>query len=69
MARKRFRKKPVQVGETYDVNVTEVSRRGDGVARIKGFVIFIPGAQVGDQVKILIVAVKDRFAVARVLEE
>jgi len=69
VARKRFRKKPVQVGETYDVNVTEVSRRGDGVARIKGFVIFIPGAQVGDQVKILIVAVKDRFAVARVLEE
>jgi len=63
------RRKPVQVGKTYDVDITELSRRGDGLARIQGFVIFVPGTRPGDKVKILITAVRDRFAVARVVEE
>jgi predicted RNA-binding protein with TRAM domain len=30
-----FAPKPVQVGKEYDVDVTEISRQGDGIARVK----------------------------------
>lgn len=32
--------KPVETGKEYDVQITETSRRGDGIARVQGFVIF-----------------------------
>ena len=35
--------KPVEVGKEYEVRISEVSRRGDGIARIQGFVIFVEG--------------------------
>ncbi len=62
------REKPVKVGEELDVTVSEVSRRGDGVARIQGFVIFIPNAKQGTQVKIRIKEIRPNFATAEVIE-
>lgn len=38
---------PVEVGKEYEVTVTEVSQRGDGVAKIDNFVIFVPGTEPG----------------------
>jgi predicted RNA-binding protein with TRAM domain len=61
--------KPVEVGKQYDVEVAELSRRGDGVAKIQGFIIFVKGARVGDKVKIKIETVGPRFATAIVLPE
>jgi predicted RNA-binding protein with TRAM domain len=63
-----FKEKPVKVGEEVDVQVSELSRRGDGVARIEGFVIFIPGTKQGQQAKIRIKEVKASFATAEVIE-
>jgi len=60
-------KKPVEVGKEYDVEVIEFSRRGDGVARIQGFVIFVQGAKVGQKVKIKVDRVGPRFASASVV--
>ena len=59
--------KPVEVGKEYDVQVTELSRRGDGVAKIEGFVIFVQGAKVGQKVKIKVDRVGPRFASATVV--
>ncbi len=59
--------KPVEVGKEYDVEVTELSRRGDGVAKVQGFVIFVQGAKVGQKVKIKIDRVGPRFASASVV--
>jgi predicted RNA-binding protein with TRAM domain len=56
--------KPVEVGKEYDVEVTELSRRGDGVAKIQAFVVFVKGAKVGDKVKIKVETVGPRFATA-----
>src|SRR4030095_2041376 len=36
-----FGPKPVEVGKEYDVQITELSRKGDGIARIQRFVIFV----------------------------
>jgi len=63
-----FKEKPVKVGEEIDVTVSEVSRRGDGVARVQGFVIFIPGAKQGMQVKIRIKEIRPNFATAELIE-
>ena len=57
---------PVKVGEEYDVEISEVSQRGDGVARIKNFVVFVPGTQKGDKVHVKIVDVKGRHAIGEV---
>jgi predicted RNA-binding protein with TRAM domain len=58
---------PVEVGKEYDVEVTELSRRGDGVAKVQGFVIFVQGAKVGQKVKIKVDRVGPRFASATVV--
>ena len=46
---------------------TETSRRGDGIARIQGFVIFVKNGQVGQNVKAKIIQVGERFATAEVV--
>ncbi|MEM2025433.1 MAG: TRAM domain-containing protein [Desulfurococcaceae archaeon] len=55
--------KPVVVGQEYDVEITEISRRGDGLARIQGFVIFVPGTNKGDKVKVRITRMGRSFAI------
>jgi len=51
-----------EVGKEYNVTITETSRRGDGVAKIDGFVIFVVGGQRGEQARIKITQVGPRFA-------
>jgi predicted RNA-binding protein with TRAM domain len=60
--------KPVESGKEYDVQVTEISRKGDGVARIQGFIIFVKGGRVGQKTKVRITHVGDRFATAETVE-
>ena len=63
------RPKPVETGKEYDVSITEISRKGDGIARVEGFVIFVKGGQVGQNAKIKITQVGGRFATADVIGE
>jgi predicted RNA-binding protein with TRAM domain len=62
-----FAPKPVEVGKEYDVEIQEVSRRGEGIARIQGLVIFVPSAKQGDHPKIKITRISRRFAEAEVV--
>jgi predicted RNA-binding protein with TRAM domain len=61
--------KPVKVGEEYDVEITEVGSKGDGICRIKNFVVFINGAKQGEKVKVKITGVMSRFATAEKVGE
>jgi len=45
---------PVEIGKEYEVEIEEKSRQDQGIARIKGFVIFVPTAKPRDQVKVKI---------------
>ncbi len=56
--------KPVEVGKEYEVNVTEISKQGDGLARVQGFVLFVKDGKVGQKTKVKVVDVADRFAKA-----
>ncbi len=66
---RRFPPKPVEIGKEYDVKIEETSRRGEGIARIKGLVTFVPNAKPGDNVKIKITRISRRFAEAEVVGE
>ena len=59
--------KPVEVGKEYEVDVTEISRKGDGIARIQGFVIFIKNGKPGNNVKVKIDQVADTFATSTIV--
>lgn len=67
---KEFQEKnaPVNVGETYDVSISDIAKEGDGIARIQGFVIFVPQTKVGDNVKIKVNKVMRKFAIAEKVE-
>lgn len=60
----------IQVGMTYEVEVTGVDRYNaeNGMTRVDDLVVIIPGAKVGDRVRIEISERKDRYALSRVLE-
>jgi predicted RNA-binding protein with TRAM domain len=59
--------KPVEMGKEYDVQVTERSDRGDGIAKIQGFVVFVKNGKVGDKVKVKVTSVGNRFAIAEIV--
>ena len=60
--------KPVEVGKEYEVDITEISRQGDGIARVQGFVIFVKNGKVEHNVKVKVKQVGDRFATAAPIE-
>ncbi|HIE19084.1 TPA: TRAM domain-containing protein [Candidatus Bathyarchaeota archaeon] len=62
-----FKPCPVEMGREYEVDVTETSRRGEGIARIQGFVIFVREAKPGDHVKIRITRIGRRAAEAEIV--
>ena len=55
--------KPVKVGDVVDVTIEAVAAKGDGIAKIDGFVIFVKGAAMGATIKVKIIDVKNRFAI------
>ncbi len=59
---------PINVGDEYDVKIEDVGRDGDGIARIEGFVVFVSGAKLGDEVKIKINSTRRNFGFADVVE-
>ena len=59
--------KPVEMGKEYEVEISEISKRGDGIARIQGFVIFVAGGKSGQKAKIRITSIGDRFAKAEMV--
>lgn len=48
---------PVTQDEEVDVKIEAVGEKGDGVARVRGFVVFVPKTKAGDEVRIKITKV------------
>jgi predicted RNA-binding protein with TRAM domain len=66
-ANRSFGSKPVETGKEYNVQITETSRKGDGIARIQGFVIFVKDGRIGQDVKAKVTSVGERFATAEIV--
>jgi predicted RNA-binding protein with TRAM domain len=57
----------LRVGNEYQVDITEVDRHGDGIAKIQDCMILVKGGRIGKQVKIIITKTGRRFAMARII--
>ncbi|KAB1189154.1 MULTISPECIES: TRAM domain-containing protein [Haloferax] len=61
---------PVEAGELRYVEIEDIGKQGDGIARVeRGYVIIVPGTDVGERVKVEITEVKSNFAVGEVVED
>ena len=59
---------PVEEGEQLDVEIEDIGERGDGIARVgPGYVIFVPGTDLGDRVTIEVTRTRERFGFAEVV--
>jgi len=59
---KGFKRIPVELGEELEVDIKELSSKGDGMARVQGLVIHVPNTKPGDHVKIKITQIRDKAA-------
>ena len=60
--------KPVSEGDIVDVDVEDLGSKGDGIARVEGFVVFVPGAEVDTTYEVEITSVGNKFAFAEIVE-
>ncbi len=62
-------KPPINEGEEHTGLVESVGEKGDGIIRIKGFVVFVPGVQKNDYVKIKIQKVLPKVSFGVLIEK
>lgn len=63
------REPPVDQGEVRQVEIEGIGDQGDGIARVdRGYVVIVPGTDVGDSVEVEIEDLRPNFAMARVVD-
>ena len=59
-----LQKAPIWKNQQMEVVIDDIGSRGDGIARMHGYIIFVHGSKVGERVNVKIVSVGGKFAVA-----
>jgi predicted RNA-binding protein with TRAM domain len=57
----------LEIGKEYEVEVTQISRQGDGVARVQGFVVFVKNGKPGQKVRVRVEQVGNRYGTAAIV--
>ena len=57
---------PVNQGEELEVTIESIGEKGDGLAKINGFVLFVPDVKKGERVKIKVTKVLQKLGFAEV---
>lgn len=60
--------KPVSEGDIVEVEIDDLGSKGDGIARVEGFVVFVPGGEVDETYDVEITSVGNKFAFAEIAE-
>ena len=55
---------PVEAGDRIEVTVEERGEEGDGIAYVEGYSLFVPGAEPGETLTVIVDDVKPRFGFA-----
>lgn len=61
--------KPLEEGKVYELMIEDVSRRGDGVAKVDRYIIYVPGTTKGSVVKVHIDKISGTTAFGRLVRE
>ncbi|MDH4123656.1 MAG: translation initiation factor IF-2 subunit beta [Thermoplasmata archaeon] len=59
--------KGLKEGEVYELQIEDIGKRGDGIARNGDYIIYVPGTTKGVQVKVKIVKISGRTAFGTVV--
>ncbi|MEM1590291.1 MAG: TRAM domain-containing protein [Candidatus Bathyarchaeia archaeon] len=59
-----FHRAPVKENQELEVVIDDIGSRGDGIARIQGYLIFVPNSRIGERVKVRIISAGGKFAIA-----
>jgi predicted RNA-binding protein with TRAM domain len=65
---KGFKRCPVELGEELEVEISELSPKGEGIAKNQGFVIYVADTKIGDHVKVKITRITDKAANAQIIK-
>ncbi len=57
----------LEEGKVYDLEITDLSRDGDGIAKYGDYTIYVPGARKGERVKVKIMKIKKNAAFGRIV--
>ncbi len=60
---------PVSVGEEMDVTIEAVGEKGDGIAKRKGFVLFVANTKQGERIRIRVTKVLTKVGFAEKIGE
>ncbi|MEM2963239.1 MAG: TRAM domain-containing protein [Candidatus Anstonellales archaeon] len=60
---------PVELGKEYEVTIDAQGSKGDGIAHVEGFVVFVEGGKKGEKVRVRIKALRRTFAIAEKISE
>jgi predicted RNA-binding protein with TRAM domain len=64
---KGFKRHPIEIGEELEVDITECSPKEEGIAKVQGFVVYVPNATPGNHVKIRVLQVDGKAAKAEII--
>lgn len=68
-AKVTIEEEPLKEGEIYDVVITSVGRRGDGIAKKDKYTVYVQGTKKGDSVKIKVRRISGSLAFADLIEK
>jgi predicted RNA-binding protein with TRAM domain len=57
----------VKENQEIEVVIDDIGSKGDGVARIEGYMIFVPRGKIGERIRVKIRSVGETFATAEKL--
>ena len=60
---------PVILGKEYEVIIRQISPNGEGIARVKGFLVFVENTQLGEHLKVKITNLNPINANAKVISK
>jgi predicted RNA-binding protein with TRAM domain len=56
--------RPVKENQEIEVIIDDIGSRGDGIAKMQGYLIFVPRSKIGERIRVKIRSVGEKFAVA-----
>ena len=59
---------PVEIGNEYEVDITETAPNGAGIARIKNFLVLVDDTKPGDHIKVTITKTEPLNAEAEIVK-
>lgn len=56
---------PVRKNGTYEAEITDLNAEGEGIGRVEGFTVFVPGALPGERIRLLCLKVAKSYAIGK----